>query len=404
MPCAMRFTISKFILVVTAVTAILGAPAGAFSQVGDEEPVGEGLATLGERFVRGDANLDRQVDLTDAVKILEYLFRRALFLGCFDAADLNDDGVIDVSDPVYLLGYLFLGEPEPPAPFPDCEADPTEDSLHCRVIAACPLEERDVLVNSIGLEFVLIEPGTFLMGSPETEVGRRDDENLHRVTLTCGFYMSRTEVTQGQYRAVMGRNPSFDASPPEDTAGGTLPDTLPVNRVTWFNAVEFCRRLSQRENVTYRLPTEAEWEYACRAGTTTRWWFGDLPGCAPDSRGDCGRRLDLECRPLYTYEWFCARLTQRVATSRPNPWGLYDMHANMPEWVSDWYGRYPRIPVTDPAGPPGGAEKVIRGGGGGGYAGGRSAARGRATPDAFVFIGFRVLRELPDCSPRPSRR
>jgi formylglycine-generating enzyme required for sulfatase activity len=225
----------------------------------------------------------------------------------------------------------------------------------------------------------------------------------HLVTLTCGFYMGRTEVTQAQYLAVMGTSDS-DPVPP-----GWGEDDLsrPVNRVTWANAVEFCRRLSELEGggVHYRLPTEAEWEYACRAGTTTRYWFGDAFECIDwDRLGDLRHRECFRrCESVEDFEWWChgAGNSRRPgALKRPNPWGLYDMCANVWEWCSDWYGEYPRGHVIDPTGPARGQRKVMRSGGYYGYPFGRSAQRLRGD-DNGAGNGFRVVLDLPDCI-RPS--
>ena len=193
-----------------------------------------------------------------------------------------------------------------------------------RAEAGPPRELR----NSIGMEFVLIEPGTFEMGSPETEAGRFDDETLHPVTLSQPFYLGKTEVTQGQWEAVMGDNPSYFSD---------CGRTCPVEQVSWEDAQEFIAALNRREGVeTYRLPTEAEWEYAARAGTQTAYHFGD----------DAAR--------LGAYAWYL----DNSGRADPPGWaeaaewlGLFDMHGNVWEWVADWYGDYPRGAVTDPRGP-----------------------------------------------------
>jgi len=195
------------------------------------------------------------------------------------------------------------------------------------------------VTNSIGMTFVYIKPGTFMMGSPLSELGRESNETQHQVTLTKGFYIQRTEVTQGQWRAVMGNNPSSNSN---------CGDECPVEMVQWNNVQEFILRLNQKEGgESYRLPTEAEWEYACRAGTNTRFSFGDND------------------KQLNDYDWYdlnSARQTHWVATKQPNAWGIYDMHGNVSEWCQDWYGPYPSGSVTDPAGPSSGLERVDRGG------------------------------------------
>jgi formylglycine-generating enzyme required for sulfatase activity len=166
----------------------------------------------------------------------------------------------------------------------------------------------------------------------------------HRVKITRPFYLSVCEVTQAEYDRVMGTNPSQHRESPN----------LPVERVTWNNAVEFCRRLGElpQEKAAgrvYRLPTEAEWEYACRAGTTTRYNFGD------------------EAKLLHQFACWLhnSRLkTRPVGQMRPNAWGVFDMHGNAWEWCADWYGTdyYQQSPVDDPAGPDSGSARVLRGG------------------------------------------
>jgi formylglycine-generating enzyme required for sulfatase activity len=196
------------------------------------------------------------------------------------------------------------------------------------------------------------------MGSTDADKDARDDEKpQHEVRITRPFYLGVHEVTQGQYQAVMGQNPShFKGS-----------DDLPVERVSWLDAVRFCNKLSEREGrkscyriegyaVTiaggdgYRLPTEAEWEYACRAGTTTRFSFGD------------------DENALGQYAWYSAnasRQTHPVGEKPPNGFGLYDMHGNVWEWCWDGYdpGYYKRSPAVDPPGPGAAPARVLRGGG-----------------------------------------
>ena len=188
--------------------------------------------------------------------------------------------------------------------------------------------------------YVWIPHGTFVMGSPEGEEGRFVDEVQHTVTLTRGFWLSDHEVTQGEYEAVMGSNPSLFKGDPN----------RPVEQVSWDDAVMYCRRLTERERAAgritaqeaYRLPTEAEWQYAARAGTT-----GARPG-------------DLE-----QIAWWTGSLgnqTNPVKQKAANAWGLYDMMGNVWEWCADWYGEYPRGTVTDPAGPTTGSVRVDLGG------------------------------------------
>jgi len=218
--------------------------------------------------------------------------------------------------------------------------------------------------NSIGMTFVQIPSGTFMMGSPSDEPNRFSDETQHRVTLTQPFYLETTEVTQGQWKAVMGSNPSRFSSCGVD---------CPVEQVSWNDCQDFIQKLNQREgNGTYRLPTEAEWEYACRAGTTAP-YYTDLDQAGWYS-GNSGIR------------------THPVAQKTPNAWGLYDMHGNVWEWCQDWYGGYPGGSVTDPKGPSSGPGRVFRGGCWLNSAGGcRSAGRGFDSPGyRDSGLGFRV--------------
>jgi len=190
------------------------------------------------------------------------------------------------------------------------------------------------LGNDVKLEMLLIPAGKFKMGSPESEKGRDDDETQHEVTLTKPFYMGKHEVTQEQWEAVMGNNRS-------KTKGAKLP----VTDVSWEDCQEFIKKLNENTKGGYRLPTEAEWEYACRAGTTTEYSFGDK--ITPKD----GNYHDSEInKPV------------AVGSYKPNAFGLYDMHGNVFEWCNDCYAKYPAGAVTDPKGPATGTYRVLRGG------------------------------------------
>ncbi|MFH1421813.1 MAG: formylglycine-generating enzyme family protein [Planctomycetota bacterium] len=205
----------------------------------------------------------------------------------------------------------------------------------------------DTFTNSIGIKFVKIEAGEFMMGSPENEKDRQSDETQHKVKITKPFYIQTTEVTQAQWKAVMGNNPSYFQGPARAAAGG---DDLPVEKVSWDDAQEFIKKLNSKEGKNvYRLPTEAEWEYACRAGSTTRFCYGD-----DESK-------------LRDYAWYqdnSDSKTHPVGTKLPNAWGLYDMHGNVLEWCNDSYdaGYYTSSPANDPQGPTSGEGRVLRGG------------------------------------------
>ena len=248
--------------------------------------------------------------------------------------------------------------------------------------------------------FALVRGGAFQMGSPASEPERSSDESRHSVTVGS-FYMSKTEVSQKDYQAVMGSNPS-------ETKG----DDLPVTNVTWYDAVEYCNRLSRAAGLTpcytvsgttvtwdraadgYRLPTEAEWEYAARANTTTPFYFGDYV-----------HNSDANCYNAYGYNndasgnWVNgsdAYLRRPVAVTQypANAYGLYNMHGNAAEWVWDWYGAYSTGAATDPTGPEGGNAKVVRGGGWNDHPKHiRSAYRGAQSPDTTLCsIGLRPVR------------
>jgi formylglycine-generating enzyme required for sulfatase activity len=205
------------------------------------------------------------------------------------------------------------------------------------------------ITNSIGMKLVLIPKGTFQMGSPIEEAGADDDEEQHQVTISNDYYLGVTEVTQGQYEKVMGTNPSYFQKRVIRKSDSSM---YPVEQVSWEDAVKFCKKLSdlpeeKAAGRVYRLPTEAEWEYACRAGSKTAYSFGE----GSKSLGD--------------YAWFDGNSnnqTHPVGEKKANAWGLYDMHGNVWEWCSDWYGEYPKGAVSDPVGPREGSYRVIRGG------------------------------------------
>ncbi len=218
------------------------------------------------------------------------------------------------------------------------------------------LKAGDVLTNSIGMKLAYIPPGTFLMGSPESEEGRQNDETQHRVTLSRGYYLGVYEVTQGEYEHVMGKNPSeFKVVAGQDTR------RFPVERVTWEDAQEFCRKLSalpeeRAAGRVYRLPTEAEWEYACRAGSTTPFHFGDVLN---------GREANMNGNLPYGTSITGPNLERptTVGSYPANAWGLYDMHGNVWEWCSDWYRQdYERLAATDPRNDTKSRDRVLRGG------------------------------------------
>jgi formylglycine-generating enzyme required for sulfatase activity len=226
------------------------------------------------------------------------------------------------------------------------------------------------LGNGVKMKLVRIPAGRFLMGSPKTETGCKEHEGpQHWVRISKPFYLGVTEVTQKQYAAVMRTNPSHFKGAER-----------PVEQVSWEETVQFCRKLSEKTKRKARLPTEAEWEYACRAGSKTRFSFGD-------SDGDLG-----------AYAWYRAnsdRQTHEVGKKKPNAWGLYDMHGDVWEWCVDWYGAtyYRSSPGADPQGPGSGNSRVQRGGSWGNDPQlCRSANRHSFAPDnRRLSLGFRVV-------------
>ena len=256
------------------------------------------------------------------------------------------------------------------------------------------------VVNSVGMKFARIPRGTYSMGSPETEEGRRADEPVHEVRITKPFHIAAFEVTQKQYERIMGANPSFFTRNGVAKLKLKTKDThqYPIEDVTWHQAVEFCKKLSETADekarkFTYRLPTEAEWEYACRGGTRTALHYGDavssyeanFNGVAP--LGNARRGYFLAA------PW-------TVGGYKANAFGLFDMHGNVMEWCADWYDPdfYAAGPKEDPIGPTRGEERVCRGGGWPNTARTcRSAARFHFPPHSSSYsIGFRVVLTMPE--------
>ena len=231
-------------------------------------------------------------------------------------------------------------------------------------------------INNVEYAFRWCPAGTFMMGSPTSEEERQDDETQHQVTLSRGFWMLETQVTQEMWTSVMGSNPSKFKG-----------NKLPVETVSWNDCQEYIKKLNALLADTpgapagfmFSLPTEAQWEYACRAGTTTVYSFGDT--------------LSLEQANIINFANMGGGQMSEVGKYPANAWGLYDMHGNVCEWCQDWYGDYPSGAVTDPVGPPSGSNRVVRGGGSGNdakYC--RSAFRNNGDPLSirFVSLGLRL--------------
>jgi formylglycine-generating enzyme required for sulfatase activity len=309
-------------------------------------------------------------------------FILALAIG-FGFYQLNEQ----VKEQARLLGIARL-EAERKAEQARLEAERKAEVL--RAWASSP-EGKDMELDLAGvpLEMKWVAPGSFLMGSPSSEDGRFSDEGPQtRVTISKGFWLGRHEVTQAQWQALMGSNPSSFKDP-----------SLPVEKVSWNDAMAFCKKLTERERAAgrlpegyaYTLPTEARWEYACRAGTTTALNNGTN---LTSTYGAC-RNLDA----LGWYHENSGGTTHPVGQKQPNGWGLYDMHGNVWEWCADWYaGKLPGGSVTDPAGASSGAYRVFRGGSFGCIAQDcRSAYRYGIYPgNRGSSIGFRpALSQLP---------
>lgn len=281
-------------------------------------------------------------------------------------------------------------QPEKPENAPLPESEKLRSQRPAPPLAVAPFDEKQAkqhqqrwaeylgkpreVINSIGMKLILVPPGEFEMGSTPEEVAwaiqaatQRNDKwpldripsesPRHRVRISRAFYLGVFEVTQAEYQQVMGSNPSSISAKGKEARKvvGTDTSRHPVEMVSWKDAGQFCRMLSampkERDSLwLYRLPTEAEWEYACRAGTTTRWYFGD------DEAG------------LGDTAWFKPNAEMKThpgGQKKANSWGLHDMHGNVWEWCMDWYGGdfYRQSRPVDPVGPPGGSGRVYRGGG-----------------------------------------
>lgn len=268
---------------------------------------------------------------------------------------LNTSPLVGATSPT----SASIEHPTSEAPTPTLDAGP----------AAKPSRH---VVADLNLELIWVEAGTFTMGSPPDEPLRHKAEGpQRRVTLTKGYWLGKTEVTQGQYEAVTGTNPSTFQAVGRDA---------PVERVSWLQAMSFCRALTERERKAGRLPrgyhftlpTEAQWEYACRAGTTDH--YAGEPNAMTWWQGNSGET------------------THPVGLKQPNAWGFHDMSGNVLEWCLDWYGDYARGPQTDPTGPERGYYRIARGGSWRtDLRLGRSAARSGGSPGRLDYtLGFRL--------------
>jgi sulfatase modifying factor 1 len=289
---------------------------------------------------------------------------------------LRPNGELEMRDDEGLIYKCIKLEPSPE---PEMPAEQFNEPVRNNDLGS---NAKKTITNTIGMTLNLIPAGSFIMGSPASEEDRGGDEYQHEVTISNPFYMQTTEVTQGQWTAVMGTEPWKGR---EHVKEGP---NYAASYINWNDAVAYCKNLSKKEGKTYRLPTEAEWEYACRGGTQTTW------------------NLGTDEKALGDYAWYREnaydigeRYAHQVGLKIPNAFGLHDMHGNVFEWCDDYYAEdyYQQSPTKDPQGPASGSSRVLRGGSWSGYSSySRSAFRGRLAavgryPDLF---GFRLVLEL----------
>lgn len=273
----------------------------------------------------------------------------------------------------------------------------------CAYASGMPEDALDESKVGVAAKFITIKAGTFTMGSPPSEYGRYETEIQHKVTLTKDFQIQATEVTQLQYFLVMGKNPSqFDReifcknSDYIQLSGVKLCAHHPVENLSWEDAQKFIRRLNEiQKKYTFSLPSEAQWEYASRAGKSSKYpyWFGKYDD------------IKLRKHSWFMYSFFAMEClnppdgidfcwhSQIVATKAANPLGIFDMYGNVSEWVQDYYATYPKEAVIDPMGPAIGEDRVVRGGHSNSYqAELRSANRMHSAGTPNSDIGFRLVR------------
>ena len=225
-----------------------------------------------------------------------------------------------------------------------------------------------IWVNSIGMKLVYCPAGECMMGSPPEELMRQEEETQHSVRISSPFYLGTTEVTQKQWSSLMDINRSLEKG-----------EDLPVQNVSWKEALDFCRNLGIPEERVYRLPSEAEWEYACRASSQDAWWAGK------------------DLADLAWYSENSEESSHAVGGKKPNPWGLFDLLGNVAEWCSDYYAPYPREALVDPRGPLVGKVRVIRGGSWRHFRPMLRPAARSSAPESYQYphLGFRVTLEIP---------
>jgi formylglycine-generating enzyme required for sulfatase activity len=313
------------------------------------------------------------ISLVGVIGIL-VLFISMKFFGDVHSVVNTSPPVANDTPPMQTPERRLEPEPNPPSTKPDdLKTDPNTELILSPAF----------ITNSINMELKIIPAGTFMMGSPTDETAREDDEYRHEVTISKPFYMQTTEVTQLQWQAVMRTEPWKGLDNVKEGA------YYAAMYVSWDDAVEYCNRLSARESKTYRLPTEAEWEYACRAQSKARWSFGD------------------DETLFGQYAWYKKNTSpageayaHQVGLKNSNAFGLYDTHGNVWEWCYDYYGEdyYKSSPEKDPTGSAEGSFRVLRGGSWNlNTHSTRSAYRNRYDHDyRSISVGFRLVRELDE--------
>ena len=307
----------------------------------------------------------------DMKKLLFTMFVALLMVGCGEDEEttkvVEDDTATSAPEPSREPSPA----PAPETPRPKPRTPPKKVSPAPVNLSKSAAEAKPFTIPDLSMEMLWVKPGTFEMGSPSSEKNRGDDETRHTVTLMSGFHLGKHEVTQSQWEKVMGSNPS-----------GFKGGDRPVEQVSWNDAVAFCKKLTDAERragrlpagMAYQLPTEAQWEYACRAGTRSVYSFGE---------NLTSRQANIIGGP---------RETTSVGKYPANPWGFHDMHGNVWEWCADWYGAYPSGSATNPGGPSSRTARVVRGGSwSNNGASLRSAFRYNSTPNTpRINLGFRV--------------
>ena len=317
---------------------------GAGSVAIEMTAVDQGRGKVVQRVIRrlGDVDGNGQITFSDALLVMAYSLNRSVSLpdgGDISLGDVDEDGQVTLTD-AWLIATYVVNSSDPVLPAGIGLPTGEPGSHGGELVVSLP--------GGAEMEFVWIGPGTFQMGSPNSESGRDNDEKAHEVEISQGFYLGKYEITQGQWESVMGETPWSGESYVQSNS------SHPAVYISWEDVRRFAAKLnSEAGEAVYRLPTEAEWEYACRAGTQTRWSFGD------------------DEFALGSYAWYAdnawnagEQYAHAVGTKLPNPWGLYDMHGNVWEWVNDWYGEsyYNSSPRVDPPGPTSGSYRVFRGG------------------------------------------